>query len=217
MYIAKSMACKSRGCCRSRWLLVAGGLALVSVVAGCRIGSADSVGRNVGITVAGLYRGQFEGRLVSRHTGSAIRSLNVVQDGSQLQAIDNNGMVFRGDIGAVAPGDAGARSASFTLRGRTTAGAEGVISGTFKVEGSNVRMVGTWAEPNTFGNVNGLAGDIPQPDPDPGNGNGTPGNNNGANNVDSGNVAPPNNSVAPGNNVTPPPQIPPLAPPPPIP
>lgn len=154
------------------------------LLAGCRVGSADSVSRNVGINVAGLYRGQISGRVVSQHSGSAILHFNVVQDGSRLQAIDNNGMVFRGNIGAVAPAGDGERTASFTLRGSTTAGAEGVISGSFRVESNGVRMQGTWSEPQTFGNVNGLATNVPQENgDDPDNGNDDNGNDNNSNGV----------------------------------
>ncbi len=158
---------------------------------GCRISSSDSVTRNVDINVAGLYEGQLDGRVISQHTGSAIRRLNVIQDGDRLQAIDNNGLIFRGRIGSVQNG-----SATFNLNGSTTTGQEGVISGTISVEGNTATMRGTWAEPTLFGNVLATAEVVPRPEPEPDpddnddddNDNGTNNNgNNGTNNAN-GNV-----------------------------
>jgi hypothetical protein len=127
-------------------ILVTVGLFLTA----CRIDSPDSTSRNVQINVAGVYTGD---PLVSQNSGARITSLNVIQDGSSLQAVDNNGLIFRGNIGSVTA----QTSASFTLKGQTTAGAEGVISGTFNVSGATSTMRGTWAEPSTFGNVLGTA------------------------------------------------------------
>lgn len=143
-------------------------LVALSVVVGCRFSSSDSVSRGVDIRVAGLYRGD-NGLLVSQNTGDPITQLNVIQDGSRLQAIDNNGMIFRGNVGSVSPGEeGGARSATFQLNGPTTTGEEGVISGTIITAGTTATMNGTWAEPTLFGSVRGRADNIePPPDPDP--------------------------------------------------
>jgi len=128
--------------------------------AGCKIESSDTVIRNVGINVAGVYTSNGS-RVVSQNSGAPILSLNVVQNGDRLDMVDNNGMIFRGTIGA-RQGDA----ASFNVRGTTTAGAEGIISGTFNVSGNTSTMSGTWAEPTVFGTVNATASVVPSPEPD---------------------------------------------------
>ncbi len=122
-------------------------LAGATLYMGCKIGSSDSVSRHVGINVAGLYSSN-RGHIVSRNTGAAITQLNLIQDGDRLQAIDNNGMIFKGTIG-----NASIDAASFTLKGLTTAGAEGIISGSITVSGEIANMGGTWAEPTLFGDV----------------------------------------------------------------
>ena len=145
------------------------GVALVLPIlhGGCRIDSADSVSRNVGVNVNGLYRNNGS-RVVSRNSGAAITQFNIIQDGGRLQAIDNNGQIFRGDIGSVSGQEGTGRSATFTLQGETTVGAEAVITGTFTVNGGQSIMQGTWAEPAMFGTVTATAASGPQPDdPDP--------------------------------------------------
>lgn len=134
----------------------------------CRISSSDSVARDVDINIAGVYRNGGN-PVVANNTGAPIEWLNMVQTGSRLQAVDNNGIVFRGNIGSVSRSQAG-NAATFTLKGTTTTGSEGIISGTISVSGENVAtMRGTWAEPSAFGNVVGtatVAGPQP-PDPQP--------------------------------------------------
>ena len=141
-----------------------------SLYMGCKIDSADSVTRNVRINVGGLYANNGS-RLITQHTGAAITQLNVIQDGDRLQAIDNNGLIFRGTIGSASEG-----SATFNLKGRTTAGEEGVLSGTITVSGNDATMRGTWAEPTLFGNVLAFAKVTPAPEPGPQPTNGTPTN-----------------------------------------
>lgn len=143
----------------------AGLLTLLIIQSGCTIDSADSVIRSVGLNVGGLYKGS---PLVRRNTGSSIREMNVIQNGDSLQGVDNNGLVFKGTIGAVQRGDSGGTSsASFQLKGTTTAGAEGIISGTITVTGTEAIMRGTWAEPSLFSSVEGTASVASTPDPDP--------------------------------------------------
>lgn len=146
------------------FMLLLSGL-IFGVSSGCRISSSDSVSRDVGINIAGIYEG-VNGNLVQSNTGAPIRDLNVIQDGSRLQAIDNNGLMFRGNIGSV-EGTGGERSASFTLEGLTSSGAEGIISGTIQVSGDEGFMRGTWAEPSLFETVNGEA-TISGPQPETG-------------------------------------------------
>ena len=150
---------------------LAAALISTALFMGCKIDSADSVTRNVRIHVAGLYRGGLNGRVISQHTGAAITQLNVIQDGDRLQAIDNNGLIFRGTIGS-----ASGESATFNLKGRTTAGEEGILSGSITVSGNRATMRGTWAEPTLFGNVLAFATVTPAPEPEPGPTNGTPTN-----------------------------------------
>ncbi len=94
--------------------------------------------------------------------------MNLIQDGDRLQAIDNNGLIFRGSIGsAVSDSETGGqRSATFTLNGQTTTGQEGIISGTIVVIGNQATMTGTWAEPTLFGNVRAGAEVVPRIDPE---------------------------------------------------
>ena len=115
---------------------------------GCNIDSGDEAVRTVGVDISGLYSNG-GGRIISpSNTGAAITSLNVVQSGDRLEAVDNNGQIFRGTIGAVVDS-----TASFNMTGQTTAGNEGVIAGSFTVSGSSATMSGTWAEPALFGSV----------------------------------------------------------------
>lgn len=133
---------------------------------GCKIGSPDSVSRHVGINVAGLYRAN-GGRIISQNTGAAITQFNLIQDGDRLQAIDNNGMIFKGSISSATDSGQTGHSANFSLKGHTTAGAEGIISGAITVSGNQATMRGTWAEPTLYGNVLGYADVVPTPDPKP--------------------------------------------------
>ncbi len=131
-----------------RWASVAG---LALIWAGCEIGSPDQTIRQVGINIAGFYANP-EGRVVSRNTGAPIETLNVIQNGDQIEAVDNNGRVFRGRIGSVSGGQA-----SLTLEGRTTAGQVGVIQATVDVSGNTATMRGTWIEATLYGTVYGQA------------------------------------------------------------
>ena len=149
---------------------LAAALISTTLYMGCRIDSADSVTRNVRVNVGGLYANNGS-RLITQNTGAAITQLNVIQDGDRLQAIDNNGLIFRGTIGS-----ASGESATFNLKGRTTAGEEGILSGSITVSGNRATMRGTWAEPTLFGNVLAFATVTPAPEPEPGPTNGTPTN-----------------------------------------
>lgn len=152
---------------KSAWTISISLLGLLVMVGGCKIDSADSAIRSVDVNIAGVYRNN-GARIISQHTGASITSLNVIQDGDHLQGIDNNGLIFRGRVGAVTTAEDGSRTATFTMEGQTTAGAEGVMTGTFKVQGTSSSMTGTWAEPTTFGNIRASAAVAPPPDPGPG-------------------------------------------------
>ena len=126
------------------------------VLTACSVDSANSVVRSVNANVAGVYRNSDSnsnnGKLVSANTGSSVTSLDVRQAGDQLEAVDNNGIIFRGTIGDVLDG-----IASFNLAGRTTAGNKALISGNITIGSGQGTMRGTWIEDSLFGTVFGIA------------------------------------------------------------
>ena len=188
----KSMRKLAIGCGLAGWVTVC-------LFAGCKIDSADSVSRNVGINVQGVYSGN-GGPLVRQNTGAPISSLNVIQDGSRLQAVDNNGLLFRGNISEVRTGEGQRAIASFTLNGTTTDGAEGLITGSISVQNNTATMQGSWAEASLFSTVQGTASVVVPPS----NGTTPPGNDNGNGNDNAGTA--PEISFP---NGTPPPPTPP--------
>ncbi len=121
-------------------------IVLLFALTGCEVGSSDEVLRDVSISVEGFYSND-DGKMVSTNTGAPVTSMNVIQDGDQLQGIDNNGMVFSGNLGSGVTASGSTSSAlSFTLEGNTTVGADVIISGTFSVSGGSSTMKGTWIE-----------------------------------------------------------------------
>jgi hypothetical protein len=144
------------------WLASAAALAIASGLCMCTIGcegdSAETLVRNIEFLISGIYRNRGDsnnGKLVSNNTGSPVTQLNVRQTGDQLEAIDNNGLIFKGTIG-----NASDTEGSFTLEGQTTAGQPATISGVIrKSSGSSTEaeMRGTWIEPSLFGTVVGVA------------------------------------------------------------
>ena len=136
---------------------------------GCDISSGDDVVRNVGGTsISGLYTNG-GGRLVSpTNSGNALTSLNVIQTGDRLEAVGNDGQIYRGTIGNIID-----NLASFTLSGTTSAGIAATLSGTIRIDGTTGVMTGTWIEPGLFGTVSASAAIAGQSgDGDNGNGNG---------------------------------------------
>lgn len=146
-------------------LLLLPTIALLAV--SCETDSVDNVTRTVGVDVSGVYRGTDTAPLVKNNSGSPITQLDLRQNGDQLQAIDNNGIVFNGTIGFVSSttsssgGTNGSQTvnttygdATFNLEGRTTTGSRGVISGT--ITPSKV-MRGTWIEDGFYSTVYGTA------------------------------------------------------------
>lgn len=147
---------------------LAAGLAATVSFTGCEIDSAESAIRQVNLVVAGFYVGIDGAPIVSQNTGSAITTLNLRQTGDQLEAVDNNGIVFRGTIG-----NADQSNATITLKGTTSAGQEGIISGSIAVADGTGNMRGTWIEPSLTGTVFAQASDVPVLDPGDDNGGGT--------------------------------------------
>ena len=120
-------------------------------LAGCEI-SSDTVIRDVAISVAGTYENG--GRsIVTRQSGGAVTFLAVRQNGDQLSAVDNHGIHFSGTLTEAAS----ASAATFELEGKSSAGVEVTISGTFSIGGNTSTMRGTWIEPAIVGAVFGTA------------------------------------------------------------
>lgn len=130
--------------------------AALTILSACSVDSADSVIRSVGADVDGVYQHDGSanngGKFVSQNTGAQVTSLDLRQDGDQVQAIDNNGIVFRGTIGNVVD-----NNASFTLSGSTTAGSGVTISGNIEIGGGQGVMRATWIEDSLFASVYGVA------------------------------------------------------------
>lgn len=120
-------------------LLYAAGI--FGFVVGCDVESGSDVVRGVSVDFTGVYRND-NGRIVTRQTGATVTELNLRQQGDQLEAIDNNGLIFRGSLGSVRDG-----SATFNLSGETTVGQEVLISGTLNGENTAGTMRANWIEP----------------------------------------------------------------------
>ena len=123
-------------------------------VAGCSTDSSDTFIRDVSVNFSGFYTGRSNGKIVAVNTGSAITSLDLRQTGDRLEAVDNNGHIWRGSLGEVQNGNS-----SFELNGQTTAGSEATFSGnisssdggsTGSVNSASGTMQGTFIEPSRF-------------------------------------------------------------------
>jgi hypothetical protein len=140
-------------------------LALTLLTTGCEVDSADTFIRDVPVDFSGFYVGCSNGApIVQANSGNRIRTLDLRQNGDQLEAFDNNGAIWRGSLGEVQNG-----RSSFTLEGRTSTGVEGLFSGTLSSSGggsttsvsaANGNMTGTYIEPDRFSTFCGNA-DIP--------------------------------------------------------
>ena len=139
-------------------LALAAGMAFLSA---CDLGSADGVAGVVSdndgaiYDFSGLYlRADSEENplpLVSpagRQTGIALTWLRLAQHGSLLEAYDNAGMPWAGSISSVRDG-----VASFTLRGRTSAGAGVETVGTLSYANPNSTLDAAWIEPSFSGSL----------------------------------------------------------------
>jgi hypothetical protein len=133
----------------------------LTVITGCEVDSPTDVQRSVGVDFTGFYSRTGSSNetvaIVSRNTGSPITSFDLRQGGDRLEAIDNNGIIFKGNIGTF-----DGTTASFELIGRTTAGNKGTVSGTLTASGSGTTnaggatsgaMQGTWIEDSLYGTV----------------------------------------------------------------
>ncbi|MBP7829890.1 MAG: hypothetical protein KA248_08235 [Kiritimatiellae bacterium] len=154
---------------RTGWMVFGWALVLLPPVflalCGCEVGSADSVVRMVAVDFSGFYQGTGSNgtQMVSpANSGDEVTLLNLRQNGDQLEAIDNNGIVFRGTLGNLVD-----TTASFTLEGRTTVGRSVTISGTLSGEGTDGTMRGTWIEPNQYSTLYAEAVINPSPTNNP--------------------------------------------------
>lgn len=140
-------------------------LLLVSslVFLGCEVGNSDSAVREIGVDFTGFYdsTGTSNDFVSPANSGARVKSFNLRQNGDQLEAIDNNNIVFHGSVGD-SSGSSGTGTSSFQLEGQTTAGQPVTISGT--LSGANTSgnsataiMDGTWIEPNIYAHILGDA------------------------------------------------------------
>lgn len=84
----------------------------------------------------------------NRPSGKLVTSLRLLQYGSVLEAYDSAGMTWRGSISAL-----DGNTATFSIRGRTTAGMSTEIAGTMVYANEKSRMNATWIEPNYYGSL----------------------------------------------------------------
>lgn len=121
-------------------------------VAGCDTGSPNTVERNVAVDYTGIYTGQNPDNMIaSKNSGAPVTQMNLRQTGANLEAVDNNGALWKGKIGN-SP-DAENLTATFTLHGKTTANNEVTISGSIAKDSAGAteaQMSGTWIEPSFY-------------------------------------------------------------------
>ncbi len=140
-------------------------LALVSAMTigwglvGCEVGSSSTAARQT-LAVSGVYRDPKGGRIVDRQSGAVVRVLSLRQLGDQIEAVDNNGRLFRGRF--TAESDA---QGVLELRGDTTTGVPVIIQGSIRLSGAKAYLRGTWIEPALLGIVTAEADIIGAPTP----------------------------------------------------
>lgn len=147
-------------------LAVAAAFSLLALgLAACDIGSTDSTSAVVSDNAGKIY--DFSGLYASvsnsaettnganalvyptrRQSGKTLTWLRLLQYGSSLEAYDNAGMSWDGSISSVQNG-----TASFNLRGRTTAGAAVDVAGALRYADQNSTMDATWIEPGFSGSI----------------------------------------------------------------
>ncbi len=126
-------------------------LALLAIVfSGCEVGSPNTVIRGVAVDYSGFYR-SVVGAIPSQQSGAPVENMNLIQTGDNLQAIDNNGAIWKGRI-SNSP-DAQNLIAQFTMEGKTTAGSKVTMAGNLSKDSAGAttaRMDGTWIEPTFY-------------------------------------------------------------------
>ncbi len=123
-------------------------IAIIAFIFGCEVGSPNTVQRNVNFNVAGIYRNPDGGSIPARMSGDPITQFDVIQTGSSLEAIDNHGILFKGQIS-----DPQNSAAPYTLHGQTVSGIKVTINGNIYKSGTTATMAGTWIEPTFYSTV----------------------------------------------------------------
>ena len=140
------------------------GMLAVGLLPGCEVGSPNNVSTVANGDFSGQYAGTTNSALVANNSGSAVTVLTLSQSGNNLQAVDNNGILFKGTIGDIlgaggtsTNGSSGSASATFTLNGMTTAGQTVTITGDLHASGTTATMTGLCIEPTLNSSVHGTA------------------------------------------------------------
>lgn len=134
-------------------------------LAACDIGSTDSTTAVMSDSKGNIYN--YSGMYMSatnsegsttgyaglvfpanRQSGQILTWLRLLQYGSALEAYDNAGQSWSGNI-SVQNGEV----ASFNMRGKTTAGASVEVTGTLAYDEQLATMDATWIEPSFAGNL----------------------------------------------------------------
>lgn len=139
---------KARFLTLQKWLVAV--LPVIALIIGCNGDSAESLSREIGIDISGYYANN-GGNLAGNQTGNPVTGFDVRQQGAKLEAVDSNGILFKGSIDAVAD------QYPFTLNGETTIGQKVTISGNFNVNGTSSAMQGTWIEDSLTGSFYAMA------------------------------------------------------------
>lgn len=137
------------------WHLAAALMAatLMAFISGCSDSeSGDELIRLVDVDFTGVYTGTGDS-LVSQNSGEPITTMNLAQSGAGLEAFDNNGNIWRGNLNRVNSDS----SASFRLDGLTTENVPAQIVGELSGEGTTGSMTGTYIEPGLLGTVSASA------------------------------------------------------------
>lgn len=138
---------------------VACGLLLSAALVGCELGSGDSTTANVTggdgmvYNFSGLYApSEGQAHLVVPANGAALKWIRLLHYGRVLEGYDSARQTWSGQISGM-----DGSKASFTLRGRTSAGVQAEIVGVLryaKGDGeSRAAMEATWVEPNFAGDI----------------------------------------------------------------
>ena len=130
---------------------MAGVAATLALLVGCELSNSpnDTV-RNVSVDFTGFYDND-GAPLTTSQTGADITEMNLIQTGDRLEAVDNNGIIFKGTLGEVTVDSGGQASSIINLSGRTTANGDVTISGTIIGQQNQGVIHGTWIEPTLFG------------------------------------------------------------------
>lgn len=128
-------------------------LAAVIAFIGCDLDSGDDVVREVGGTnISGLYTNSGSAIISPSNSGTTITSLNIIQTGDRLEAVTNDGLVFRGTIGNLVN-----NVASYSITGTTGAGRSATLAGSIRVDSGTASLTGTWIEAGLFGTATATA------------------------------------------------------------